>query len=126
MKNDKIAISTPIHCNIFSLSPKISIAPTSTMTGLVALMGPTMVSGRCFIPKYPRIQELSTIMLFNIIHFCTSQPPAGATLNMLPSKVVPFDESTTRGRNIREQNSVFRKRTGITAFPLSDFFLNVS
>ena len=51
MKSDTSASRTPVHWQAFSRSPKTSMAPTSTMTGRVALIGPTMVMGRCFMPK---------------------------------------------------------------------------
>ena len=51
IRNDITASSTPAHCHRFSRSPNTSSAPTSTITGRVALIGPTMVSGRCFMPK---------------------------------------------------------------------------
>ena len=50
-KNDTTANSTPIHCHTLRRSPNTSIAPTSTITGRVALMGPTKVSGKCFMAK---------------------------------------------------------------------------
>ena len=43
--------TTPVHWQALSRSPKMSMAPTSTMTGRVALIGPTMVIGRCFMAK---------------------------------------------------------------------------
>ena len=40
-----IARLTPTHCQAFNRSPKTSIAPTSVITGRVALIGPTIVKG---------------------------------------------------------------------------------
>ena len=51
MKGDANPSSMPAHWSRLSRSPKISKAPTSTITGLVALMGPCIVSGRCFMAK---------------------------------------------------------------------------
>ena len=39
----------PIHCIGLSRSENINNAPTSTMTGRVALTDPVMVSGRCLM-----------------------------------------------------------------------------
>ena len=60
-KMDRIERSTPIHWHRLSLSPKKSMAPTRTITGLVAFIGPTIVIGMCFIPKYPAIHDVRTI-----------------------------------------------------------------
>ena len=84
------------------------MAPSSTNTGRVALTGPTIVSGRCFIAKYPAIQEESTRALFNRMYFCTSQPPK------------PVENR--KGEKIRADRTVFRKRTGITALSFSEIF----
>ena len=51
IKKDMAASVTPAHCQPFKRSPNTSKAPTSTITGRVALIGPTIVSGRCFIAK---------------------------------------------------------------------------
>ena len=68
MKNEATASNTPIHCQTLSRSPKNRNAPTSTITGRVALIGPTMVSGRFFMPKYPNTQLLSTMQLFSSMY----------------------------------------------------------
>ena len=62
--SDVSASATPIHWNPLSRSPKTASAPTSTNTGRVALTGPTIVRGRCFIPKYPKIHEVRTMTDF--------------------------------------------------------------
>ena len=45
------ATVTPAHCHTFRCSAKIIIAPISTITGRVALIGPTIVNGRFLRPK---------------------------------------------------------------------------
>ena len=84
------------------------MAPTSTSTGRVALTGPTIVRGRCFIAKYPAIQEDSTKALFSRIYFCTAHPP-----NPVENR---------NGEKMAADRTVFRKRTGMTALPRSDTF----
>ena len=73
-KNDTADSPTPIHWYILRCSPNTTTAPTSTITGRVALIGPTMVMGRCFMAMYPNDHELSTITLLSTMYLCTSHP----------------------------------------------------
>ena len=84
------------------------MAPSSTSTGRVALTGPTIVSGRCFIAKYPASQEESTRALFRRMYFCTSHPQ-----NPVENR---------KGEKMRAERTVFRKRTGMTALSFSEIF----
>ena len=68
------ATSTPSHCHRLRRSAKIIMAPTSTMTGRVALIGPTIVSGRCFSPKYANSHEANTMHDLINIYLCPSHP----------------------------------------------------
>ena len=125
IQNEKMATQTPAHWSRFSLSPKISIAPTSVMTGLVALTGPTMVSGSFFMAKYPQIHDDSTTKALIITNLCSRQPPSGI-YRLLSGDIIPVNEPTMEGRKNRVQITVFMRSTGMTAFPCSDFFLNTS
>lgn len=126
----------PVHWNRFSLSPKMTIAPTRTSTGLVAFIGPAIVIGRCLMPAYPNIQPESTIADFIMISrwACRtvhlSVPLRG--LAMVVSNIVPenYDEPTRlsmmHGESISVENNVLRKRTGSIALHLSDAFFETS
>ena len=122
ISRDTIARTTPPHCQPFSFSLKRSIAPRRTRIGLVALIGPTIVMGRCFSPKYPNSQEASTIQDFaKVIRWACSMPaaPAGAQLS-------PVIDEMMNGEKIRVENTVLRNNTGITALSFKDAFLAVS
>jgi hypothetical protein len=65
------------------------------------LIGPTMVSGRCFIPKYPNIHEDSTMKDLMITNLCTSHPTTG-TSNIVPLNTAGVKaDMRINGRNIK-------------------------
>jgi hypothetical protein len=66
MKNsEKKPRATPKLWSIFRFSENMSSAPIRTRTGRVAEMGPEIVSGRCFMLKYPSVHDTSTIADFS-------------------------------------------------------------
>jgi len=85
-----------------------------------------MVSGRCFIPKYPNIQEESTINDFIIMNLCSSQPATGTSNIVPPNKSGAYTDRRMKGRKIRLEKIVFKNKTGSTALSLRDCFLNTS
>lgn len=117
ISRESIARTTPPHCQPFSLSPNRSVAPRSTRIGLVALIGPTIVIGRCFRPKYPNSQEASTIQDFaKVIRWACTAPDA-------PPDAPPSTmDEMMNGEKIRVENTVFRNSTGITALSFKDAF----
>ena len=125
-KNETMASNTPIHWYRFRRSPNISKAPTRVMTGRVALIGPTMVSGRCFIPKYPKVHEERTMTDFRRMYRCTSHPASGTKKMVCCNHSGRKWEMRMNGRNIRLEKRVFSPSTGSTALPANDFFLNTS
>ena len=92
---EKIVSRMPAHWYMFSLSPKMTIAPTSVRTGRVALIGPTMVNGRCLRPKYPNIHDDSTMNALRITSRCAcsvverSPVPDGVVSSSVPANQSP-------------------------------------
>ena len=59
--NEQNPMKIPVYCNQLSFSPNITTAPSNTSMGRVALIGPLMVMGKCFMEKYPKSHEESTM-----------------------------------------------------------------
>ena len=148
-KSDTIASTTPAHCHALSLSPNRSIAPTSTSMGRVAFIGPTMVMGRCFRPKYPNIHEVRTMHDLRMTRrwafssgylsaspagwsAATAPDVSGCPANGLLSRTVPANqpvpamESSMNGEKISVEKRVLRSSTGRTALFSSAAFFDVS
>ena len=102
------------------------MAPSSTITGRVALTGPTIVRGRCLIPMYPNTHDTSTIADLASTSRCASTP-RGANSSTVPSNhPQPNCAEQRAGRKKRAQKSVLSSSTGNTSFRLSAFFLATS
>ena len=85
-------------------------------------MGPTIVIGRCFSPKYPNSQEDSTMQDFaKVMRWALSASAAPADAELSPAK-----DWMMNGEKISVENTVFRNSTGITALSFRDAFLAVS
>ena len=63
--------------------------------------------------------------LFNTTYRCTSHPPE-ATWKMEPSSTCVCADNTMSGRNNREQKTVLRNNTGMTALSRKAAFLKES
>lgn len=55
------------------------------------------------------------------MYLCISQPPL-PTWKIVPSNVLDVADKTINGKNINDENNVFKNNTGITALLSSDFF----
>lgn len=76
--------------------------------------------------KYPNIHEVRTMTDLIKIYPWVSRETDG-TYPIVPLNVSGETlDIRTRGKSSREQNSVLRNNTGITAFPSTDFFLHIS
>ena len=125
-KSDTRASATPVHWQALRRSPKIAKAPTSTITGRVALIGPTMVSGRCFMPKYPKIHEVSTMADFRTTSPWASHVPGAVARRVWSNHPRPSSAERIAGRKNSVEKSVLSSSTGSTAFPVRAFFLAAS
>ena len=59
------------------------------------------------------------------MYLCSLHPYDG-TWKSVPGVMVPVVERMMNGRKISEEKMVLSSNTGMTAFPLRDFFLNTS
>ena len=107
-------------------SEKIRIAPNSVQIGPVALIGETIVSGRCFTAKNVKIQELVTINDFRKKKPCWASGAGGINKMLLFNKSGKYADIINNGRKTVAEVSVEKKSTGITALLLSASFLKTS
>ena len=85
-----------------------------------------MVSGKCFIPKYPNIHEERTMKDLMMINLCTPHPTTGTSNIVPPNTAGAKHDTRINGRNIKLENTVFKNKTGSTALSLSACFLKAS
>ena len=96
------------------------------MTGRVALIGPTMVIGRCFIAKYPKIHDVRTIADLSRTSPWARRVPGEDSSTVPSNHPRPHSAERIAGRKKSEQMKVLSSSTGSTAFPVRAFFLAAS
>lgn len=116
----------PAHWISDSFSENIRMAPIKVQTGPVALIGDTMVSGRCFNAKNANTQELTTITDLIKTKACSLGDTTG--------KYKPKDCIASGSRNEYKKTGIKmitevehdKSKTGNTALSFTDVFLNTS
>ena len=91
----------------------------------MALICPVIVKGRCFMAKYPQIHDDRTISDFMAMSMWSCGSMAG-TNTRLSLFVSPQCEDMMNAAKTADDRSMLMNRTGSTAFPVSDFFLEMS
>lgn len=116
----------PAHCQWFSCSPKMMIAPISVHNGPVERMGVTIDIGRCLIAKNEKIHDPTTIMdLMKIINW-TLAPLNG--INRPMSFIISGLVADNMMKGAKQMPAVKEEmnNTGITALFETESFLKMS
>ena len=107
-------------------SENTKIAPNNIQIGPVALIGDTIVKGRCLTAKNIKIHELVTITDLRKKYPCCSSGAGGINKMLLFNKSGKYADINNKGRKTVAEVSVEKKSTGITALLLSASFLKTS